>query len=226
MSVVKTMVCLANSRKLQGRCIAGRELLTDTTAGWVRPVSARLHEEVSEYERQYKDGSDPRVLDVIEVPLLEAKPKDYQQENWLLDDEHYWVKTGSLDWDDLAELIDAPDPLWVNGHSTFHGLNDQIPLDIARGLTFSLAFLRVGSLRLSVFAPQKAFGNPKRRVQGQFRHGQSEYYLWVTDPDYERRYLAEPDGEHELGECYLTVSLSEPYEGNCYKMVAAIIERP
>jgi len=54
MSIVKRMVCLANSRKLNGRCVAGRELVAGQPTGWLRPVSEREHEEVSEYERQYE----------------------------------------------------------------------------------------------------------------------------------------------------------------------------
>ena len=56
----KRIVCLANSRKLSGRCVAGRELVADRPEAWVRPVSAREHQEVSEHERQYQDSSDPR----------------------------------------------------------------------------------------------------------------------------------------------------------------------
>ncbi len=52
-TTTKRIVCLANSRKLQGRCIAGRELVSGKPAAWIRPVSDREHEEVSEYERQY-----------------------------------------------------------------------------------------------------------------------------------------------------------------------------
>lgn len=63
-TTTKRIVCLANSRKLQGRCIAGRELVGGKPAAWIRPVSDREHEEVSECERQYQDGSDPRVLDM------------------------------------------------------------------------------------------------------------------------------------------------------------------
>lgn len=226
MGTVKRMVCLANSRKLNGRCIAGRELRAGQPAAWLRPVSDREHEEVSEYERQYEDGSDPRVMDIIDVPLIEARPKAYQQENWLLDRELYWEKAGDARWTDLAQLADPLGPLWANGYSTYNGRNDKVPLETALGLRASLALCRVDQVRLSVFPPSQAFGNPKRRVQAQFTYGATEYHLWVTDPIFERRYLAQPDGEYELGESYLTISLGEPYEGNCYKLVAAIIERP
>lgn len=92
MPTVKRIVCLANSRKLSDRCIAGKEYSGGQPGGWVRPVSAREHEEVSECERQYQDRGDPCVLDIMDVPFLEARPKNYQQENWLLDPEHYWVR--------------------------------------------------------------------------------------------------------------------------------------
>ncbi|HLX07113.1 MAG TPA: hypothetical protein VKY89_04545, partial [Thermoanaerobaculia bacterium] len=182
MAIVKRIVCLANSRKLNGRCIAGKELRNEQSVGWLRPVSAREHEEVSEHERQYPDGSDPRVLDIIEVPLLEARPKEYQQENWLLDPDLYWEKVGRADWTDLARLTDPKESLWIDGNHTYHGLNDQIPLAQAGAIRNSLRLLHVKELLLAVFAPGEAFGKPKRRVQGWFRYNTSAYRLWVTDP--------------------------------------------
>lgn len=74
-----------------------------------------------------------------------------------------------------------------------------------------------------MFSPGEAFGDSKRRVRGQFTHAGTEYRLWVTDPEYERAYLAKPDGAYSIGECYLTISLGEPYEGAFYKLIAAII---
>jgi hypothetical protein len=35
----KTIVCLANSRKYQGRCVAGVEWQGQMIGGWIRPVS-------------------------------------------------------------------------------------------------------------------------------------------------------------------------------------------
>lgn len=225
MPVIKRMVCLANSRKLTGRCIAGREVDGSEPRGWVRPVSARQHQEVSERERQYEDGSDPAVLDIIDVPLLRSVPETFQQENWLLDPERYWVKVGEISWWELASLVDPVEPLWIDGHSTYNGRNDQIPEDVAATLTSSLRLIYVRSLRLRVFAPSASFGDTKRRVQAQFEHAGSRYALWVTDPIYERRFLAQDDGFYDLDECFLTVSLGEPFNGATYKLVATVVER-
>ena len=220
--IVKRILCLANSRKLSGRCVAGK--LCSEAGAWIRPVSSREHEEVSEQERQFEDGSDPQLCDIMDVPLLEPRPKGYQQENWLLDPNYYWVKVGKASWADIKRLVDPVAPLWINGHSTFNGSNDKIPLSAVGGTSTSLRLVHVRELALSVFKPGEAFGNPKRRVQGRFKHDGIDYHLWVTDPDYERTFLAKVDGDYQLGEGILTISLGEPHEGNCYKLIAAIIE--
>lgn len=225
MATVKRIVCLANSRKLSGRCIAGKELAQGAAGDWVRPVSAREHQEVSEYERQYEDGSDPRILDLIDVPLLSPQPRAFQQENWLLDPDRYWRKAGRASWSDLQKLADKIGDLWIDGLHTYHGLNDKMPLAQASVLRNSLRLLHVSSIKLSVFKPGEAFGNPKRRVQGRFRYAGKEYHLWVTDPVYERAFLSKPDGDHNLGESFLTVSIGEPFDDVCYKLIATIIER-
>lgn len=89
--------------------------------------------------------------------------------------------------------------------------------------TTLLRLLRADSLRLRVFAPSEAFGNSKRRVQGEFRHAGREHRLRVTDPDMERTDLAKPDGTYDVGPNYLTVRLGEPFGGACYKLIAAVI---
>lgn len=222
----RRIVCLANSRKPSGRCVAGLEIAGSDRLGWIRPVSSRPHQEVSEYERQYEDGSDPAVLDTIDVPLIRHVPDAFQQENWLLDPGYYWQKVGVISWRDLLSLPDPVEPLWVDGHSTYHGRNDKIPEHIAAALGSSLRLIHVTSVQLRVFAPGAAFDNPKRRVQARFNHASARYALWVTDPRYERRFLAQPDGTYGLGECFMTISLGEAFDGATYKLGAAIIEGP
>jgi hypothetical protein len=225
MGVTKRIVCLANSRKLQGRCVAGKELIDGRPGDWIRPVSARPSEEVSEEERRYEDGTDPRVLDIIDVPLIEPRPTGYQQENWLLDPNFYWEKRGTLAWADLAALRDRRGPLWMNGFHSSNGLNDRIPLVLATVLRSSLKLIHVEQLEIRVFRPGEAFGNQKRRVQGRFSFDGTDYWLWVTEPLVECHCLAKPDGEYAAGEAYLTISLGEPYQDYCYKLVAAVIGR-
>lgn len=226
----KRIICLANSRKLSGRCIAGKEIIkspagTWAIGPWVRPVSGRPHEEVSESDRQYQDGSDPKVLDVIDIEMLSAKPNSYQSENWLLDERYYWTKKAAANFSIIRKIADPVGPLWLNNSSTYHGRFDRIDLSQANTLTDSLRLIHVDSLALSVFAPSAAYGNFKRRVQARFDHDGVHYRLWVTDPKYEAAYLAMPDNTHSLGECMITVSLGEAaQDGFCYKLVAAIIE--
>ena len=186
-------------------------------------MSDRPSEEVSEYERQYEDGSDPSVLDVIEIPVLEASPKTYQQENWLLDPEYYWEKTGRISWDDLGRLPDVPLSLWVNGYSSSNGHNDRIPRSVADGLEGSLYLIKVSRMELDVSQPGLAFGNRKRSVQGRFQYNGIDYWLRVTDPYYEREYLRRPNGLYPIGECFLTVSLGDLYYGYAYKLIAAVV---
>ncbi len=223
MSSTKRLVCLANSRKLHGRCVAGREWNGEAAGGWIRPVSVRDGGEVSEYERQYEDGSDPRVLDVVDVPLLAPRPQDYQTENWLLDPKRYWTRAGRLATSDLPALTDPVAALWIDGHHTFNGRNDKIPLAETGSIAASLRLLHVDHLRILVCSPGEAFGNPKRRVQGRFEHADREYALWITDPDVERTWLAKPNGKYDGGACHLTISLGEPYKDACYKLIAAVI---
>lgn len=228
MAITKRILCLANSKKNCGRCVAGRELTAAGAGQWIRPVSSRPGEEVSEDERHYEDGSDPKLLDVIDLPLLRHHPHACQTENWLLNPASYWRRVRCAGWIELQAFVENPSTLWINSHSTYQGLRDEIPLKDADRLPQSLFMIRVPSVALRVFAPSAKFGNPKRRVQAIFRHRSIGYRLWVTDPHISQHYLAQADGSYPLGECCLTISLSEPYEKKGefyrYKLVAGIIQ--
>ena len=223
MTTIKRLVCLANSRKNRGRCVAG--IVDDGSRKWIRPVSARQGHEVSAYERQYENGSDPSVLDIVSVPLLQPKPHGFQRENWLLDPHAHWKKIGRVGWDKLLTLEQRPKTLWTNGYSTYHGNNDRVSTEQVNTLPDSLKLIRVDGVTLQVHVPKEAFGDPTRVVRAKFRYAGSEYALRVTDPVYERIYLAERNGIYKLSEAFLTVSLGEPFEGYVYKLVAAIVER-
>jgi len=138
MNYVKKIVCLANSRKHSGRCIAGKEVLPRGYGSWIRPISARPSAEISEEERRFENGKDPRVLDIIDVPMIAAVPLLHQTENHVIDAGYYWTKKGQLPWAELKHLIDKPAPLWFNGDSTYSGLNDRVSVEHAAKMTNSL----------------------------------------------------------------------------------------
>ena len=221
----KTIICLANSRKPpSGRCIAGKEILESGYGGWIRPVSARPSAEVSEEERRYKDGRDPRVLDIIVVPMMAPAPSLHQTENHIIDDGYYWTKTGEFSWAKLTHLLDHPRTLWPNGNSTYSGLNDRVREDVAAELKESLFLIKQDALTVSVQEEGAAFGYSRRRVRAQFKYGGERYIFVVTDPVAERAFLSKADGEYPVADTYLCVSLAGGHtDGYCYKLVAALI---
>ncbi|GAB2805092.1 dual OB domain-containing protein [Dyella kyungheensis] len=223
--VTKKILCLANSKKMAGRCIAGRQIVNGTAGPWIRPISDRPTQEVSEYERQYADGTDPRVLDIINVPLVEHQPHACQTENWLLEPHEYWEKVGQASWLEAENFAESPRTLWHNGDHTVHGLNDRVATALADALPQSLHLIRVPAVELRIFAPGANRGVPKRKVQAKFAYNGVNYWISVTDPHLERQYLARENGTYPLGESLVCVSLGEPFEGHRYKLAAAIIQR-
>lgn len=214
----KRIVCLANSRREGGRCVAGRELLGSRTLGeWIRPISSQETHAVPRRERLCQ-GRDPRVLDIIDVRLLGHYPASPQVENWLIDTSRSWSRAGSFPLAQLDRFIDTSGPLWIDGYSSASGANNQVPTSRAYELADSLRLVKVSPVELIVHEPWN-----KRRVEATFTYSQCQYRLRVTDPVIEERYLNMEDGGYVLDDAYLTVSLGEPYEGYFYKLVAAVI---
>jgi len=91
MSYLKRIVCLANSYKTGGLCIVGREIVQNGFGNWVRPVSNRPTAEVSFLEYRYADNTSPRLLDIIDIPLLNPQPRQHQTENHVVDRTQRWV---------------------------------------------------------------------------------------------------------------------------------------
>lgn len=219
----KTIVCLANSRKISGRCIVGKEILHNGRGigEWIRPVSSREKGEVSEDDRRYKNGVDPCLLDIIRIELLKHKPQNHQIENHLIDHQYYWVKVGVFPLTDVPQLLDEPETLWMNGYNSSAGINNKVPADLAG--TSSTYLIALRNVELLVGAKAPAF-SPKRSVRAKFIYHGVTYILDVTDPKIERYYLRLDDGEYIIHSPYLCISLAEAYDdGYCYKLVAAII---
>ncbi|MCU1260302.1 MAG: hypothetical protein JWO80_3187 [Bryobacterales bacterium] len=217
-----TIVCLANSRKHSGRCVAGKEFSGGRAGCWIRPVSRLDLQELSEEDMRYENGEYPKLLDVIQIPVTEEAPVGCQTENWIIDPLFYWVRTGRAGWQEAHGAVDSvPANLWINGFSSIHGMNDRFPEDRARELSGSLLLVQPEGMMIRVGVEGAAH---KRKVRGEFLHNARRYQLAVTDPEVESAFLAKHDGEYSiLDDCVLTLSISLPFEGFCYKLIAAVI---
>lgn len=221
---MKRIVCLANSRKTTGRCIAGREFDGATWGPWVRPVSARPGHEISEDDRRYKNGAMPALLEVIDMPMQASQPHGYQSENHLIDDKFYWTPRGAVTWASLQAAVEDPGGLlWLNGDSTTYGENDRVSDQQIAALTKSLYLVRPADLTIIVAVEGGGMYPEKRRVRARFKLKGHRYCLSVTDPKVESVALNGEDGESPISEALLCVSLGEVWNGAAYKLVAAII---
>jgi hypothetical protein len=220
----KRIVCLANSRRPSGHCVAGRELVDETYGAWIRPVSARATLELSLEERQYQDGAEPNVLDIVAMELQEPRPNRHQQENYLIAANRAWLKQGRMSWQELQRAVEVTSgALWLNGHSSYSGENDRVPEDRVDLFSRSLYLIRPEDLVLFVARESRDGSAPRRRVRARFKLNGCSYCMAVTDPVVEGAYLARDDDTYTLGEAFLCVSLSQIFEGYAYKLVATVI---
>lgn len=224
MSMTKRIVCLANSTKFNGRCVAGKELMTDGVGDWIRPVSSAEGGKLLKSHWAFQDGQGPQLLDVLEIVFSEYSPDGYQTENYLIDESIYWERHGRISVSDLPKLCDSVEQLWVNGYNSMKGLNDRIPQWIAaREVDSSL--LLIGPTKLSLTVPPLEIS---KTVRADFGFNGTPYRFVVTDPIVESRYRQQGEGIYPINprNVFLCISLGEPYKGYAYKLVAGIINLP
>ncbi len=215
------IVCLANSRKYSGCCIAGKELIGNRIGKWVRPASESETGELAVKCTVLEGGRTPRPLDILEIPLKRPDPKDYQTENYSISEEA-WKRTGGFPLSGLERLIDRPDSLWINGHESWAGKNDRVPVDTAKEqIDKSLYLIRPENLTVVVCEDARLL----KKVRVEFDYKGETYCLYSTDPELEGYFLEQPLGDYpaQNDDVYVTVSLGEPFHGFCYKLAAAVI---
>jgi hypothetical protein len=213
-------VCLANSRKTGGRCVAG----ITRSGDWVRPVSPVADGTLFWPRYILDDGSAAAVLDIVQLEVARARPEPHQPENWEVTDAP-WRHRGRLESAQAGAFlrdhaIVGPDLLSNCGDRVRHQYLVEHPGASSLCIVKPAEFLwRITSV------------NGKRQTRASFVLAGTRYDLSVTDPIWEARLRDLPRGVYERaaadiapeGEVFLTVSLSEPFQDNCYKLVAAVI---
>jgi hypothetical protein len=228
LSYSRTIVCLANSRKYQGRCIAGLEVNGDGVGKWVRPVGSVGKGELYG-ERLYSDGKEPQLLDVMEIEFLREAPSGCHWEDQVVNTRHRWVRKERFNrWSLYLAVEDVKGCLWFEGGSTSHGRNDKIPAEAAAGLSSSLKLIQPNRLKIEVQMEEGGgLSKPRRAIRGSFSIGGFDYTLSVTDCSLEQELKDAPVGTTtRLTRPLLCLSVSEPFEkmNCCYKLIAGVLE--
>ena len=223
----RRIVCLANSRKHNDRCVAGKIYESGRVLEWIRPISSRQGEELSEAERQYQNGVEPQLLDIFEFSILEPKPSGHQSENFLISGPKSFSKIGTLNATDLLNSLDKPVNLWIMGHqSKTYGKNDLVPPDRINEVKNSLYLINPHTFIVQIVS------RFSRQTRGKFTYLGAEYNLKITDPVFELNYRSKPDGEYKIQDALLTVSLAHdvhtvpksPQSTGYYKVIAGVID--
>ena len=219
---LKRIVCLANSVKTGGRCIAGKEVKGSGYGGWIRPIGGRETDELLISECDLGAGAQPKLLDVIEVPLQGATPHNHQSENHLIHPKP-WRRVDKIAWSELKSISDQPPHLWQNHDHTKGGQFDCMSREDAFSFSTSLALIWVPKLIAEVSpSPWKA----RKDYRGSFEYMGDMYKFKITDPAAVESLKTKGEGSHEIKAAFLTISLTEPWEkdnNRCYKLIAAII---
>jgi hypothetical protein len=188
-------------------------------------VSSRPGRALSEFDRQYENGDDPDILDIIKIEMRAPCPEDYQTENHLIDENYYWQKVGRGTWQQLLRAVDTlPGPLWIPGYSSLKGINDRVPAAIANTMRHSLLLIPPNTFSISVSTDEGRFQPPTKQVRGSFSVANFDYNLRVTDPYIESLCEQVSDGEYSVSDdALLCISLGEIFRGYAYKLIATVI---
>jgi hypothetical protein len=217
------IICLANSRKLGGRCVAG---LYINGSGWLRPVGTLPDGTLYPPNYTLSDGTEAGPLDVIQVGVQAPRAAPHQPENWVIDGTPWTLQSRPI----RPNLIPILQTATAHGPELLHGFSDRVSHAqfLQQPATTSLTLIAPDSIDL--YHQMSYRGRPQAR--GRFSLGAgataSLYDLAITDPLWES--LVIQQGPCTLrqteGKFLVTISLGEPFGLECYKLIAAVIPLP
>ncbi len=210
------IVCLANSLKEGGKCLAGIELNENNTPKiennrpkWIRPICKTEHGQIPALLI-----AEIGLLDIMEIDITK-KPEitNYQSENYYFS-ENSIKKIGRFDFELLSLCHE-------NKSTIFGNRGKALPKDVVEKLTYSLILIKVKKYCVEEKVYEDNPANPKTRLL--FTYNNVENNFPVTDPIFLYNYKHNPNLLNGCTELYLTISLTVEWKGWYYKLVSGII---
>ena len=205
------IICFANSKKHGERCIAGIET---STGKWIRPVSnlddGRIPRNIC-----LVDGEDPKLLDVLEIPLATTGP-GYECENRLILPGR-WQLVGRASLTDILQYCEQEiiHSQWLN--AVPFSFLQSLPPEQRR----TLQLIRATGLNVFQYQDTRKWEASLPAVNGQRMKSK------ITD----LTLIDKLNQGITIGnDCLVTISLGQPWrrsnsdELSCWKLVAGVIE--
>lgn len=215
------IICLANSWKHGDRCIAGINSLKGL---WIRPVSSLPDGRIPK-EMRLIGGTEPALLDVLEIPLAKIGS------NFGFECENLSVLPGK--WRRVGKVP----PGYLNKYCSneeyiLHNDRRYVTVSFLQSLPVSgrrtLQLVKAVELSVRVIG-QRFEGSEKWEGSLVTANGQ-RLTTTITDPVFIRRLEL---GYRPQNPCLVTVSLSMPWrphdweeDAPCWKLIAAVVELP
>jgi hypothetical protein len=221
------ILCLANSYKHEHRCVAGISLLTKQ---WVRLVGHQVPGCLTVKEASYPDGKMAALLDVFEADIGEKCGTNSHPED---------VFVNRKPWNLIRQFNATEDIPFFSGFVNeepvvLQGYCDRVPASKFENTPAQCSLGLVHPEDLWWWIREESSKRRNRAVFRLGRVGRVRYDLAVTDPKWLDLLNLMPAGiyPHTLlcgGKApmtYLAISLSEPFEGFHYKLVAGVVSLP
>lgn len=214
--MITRFVCLANSFKEGGRCVAGIEINNNNEIKmhnghpkWIRPVCNSLHGEI-----ETNLVAHLRILDIIEFEIT-GFPDDsnYQSENVFFSKNSMNI-VGRYDMEKLKSFSNTRNLI-------FNNRNKSVSEDEIERLSYSLMLVNID--RFEVIKKTYEDNRSKPQCRLIFTYNNDQYDFPVTDPAFLHRFQNKPDLLKFRKEILLCVSLGIEWKGWHYKLVAGII---
>lgn len=215
----KYFVCLANSYKRGGRCIAGVEIVSDNNGGWmptrnedgsprwIRPMAKTTYGEIPNY---IAEGI--TILSLVKLTDVVLCPEDAHVENVFYARMEKCNDEITLEPSVMNNFIDTAH------QSIFQNRGRAVSAEMLVGIHYSLMLIHPN--RACAYIDENR-GKSKNRMK--FSYYGAEYDFPITDPTFIERLKKNPEGYLSINDVYLTISLGLEFEGWHHKLVAGVI---
>jgi len=209
-------VCLGNSFKEGGRCLAGilldvknNPILEFGKPQWIRPTYNNQHGVVPNYI-----ALPYHLLDILEINNTTPAPNHYQSENVHFDEKGI-QKVGTFEKSRLKSLCE--DRRYI-----FKTRYPSLSEDVIQELTYSLMLIKPTQFEVVEKVYEDREGSQLRMV---FNYNNFTYDFSITDPVFLRHYHSNHDYLDDVKEVLLSLSVSVKYPptDRYYKLVAGVI---